>query len=137
MRLYPLGTVLIRQCVEATTVAGRAVPKGTIVHVDVMNMHRCADYFPEPEAYRPERFIEAAAAGNPDLHAGYLPFGLGPHNCIGWRFAMEEGVIMLVRLYQRYLFRLSETHHPGGVMNLRSSLTIAPKGGLWVKAVAR
>ena len=54
-----------------------------------------------------------------------------------FKMAMEEGVIMLIRMYQKFVFTLSDVNHPGGSLKLQMGLTISPKGGLWVKATAR
>lgn len=50
---------------------------------------------------------------------------------------MEEAVIVLIRLYQQFVIRLDESMHPGGKIELKMGLTVSPKNGLWVKAVAR
>ena len=89
LRLYPVAPIIPRECVESTTVAGLKIPKGTSVHVNVFEMHHNPEYFPNPDAFRPERFLEAAALGNPDLHLAYTPFGQGPRNCIGYEFTSE------------------------------------------------
>lgn len=40
-------------------------------------------------------------------------------------------------MYQKFVFRLDESMHPGGKVDLKMGITISPVGGLWGKAVAR
>jgi cytochrome P450 len=62
-------------------------------------MHRDARSFPEPEAFRPERFTADA----PALPRGaWMPFGTGPRVCIGQHFAMLEMTLLCAMLLQRY-----------------------------------
>jgi hypothetical protein len=54
-----------------------------------------------------------------------------------YRFALEEALVMLVNLYSKYTFRLSDYHHPGGDLHIRVRLTMAPEKGINVLAVPR
>lgn len=137
LRLYPIAPVVARMCNEATTVAGKALPKGAGVHINIWHLHHDAANFPEPEVFRPQRFIDAAAAGKPDLHPAYMPFGHGPRNCIAFRFAQEEAFVVFIRMYQRFVFRLDELLHPNGELKLKLGLTISPKDGLHMRAIRR
>lgn len=64
-------------------------------------------------------------------HPGaFMPFGLGPRNCVGFRFALLEMRIALVRIYQRWTFRLApQQERP---LQLRMGITLSPKHGVWV-----
>jgi cytochrome P450 len=134
LRLYPVAPVTLRQATETTEIGGFAVPKGTSVHINIRGIHYSGDLWPNPAAFQPERFII-----EPKLAASraFLPFGAGPHNCVGYRFAYEEGLIMLVQLYSRFVFRLSESVHPGGDLHLRTRITMAPEQGIVVTAEPR
>jgi cytochrome P450 len=81
LRLYPVVPITFREAGEVVQVGGYKVPKGTIMHVNVYGMHRSPDYWDDPSAFKPERFLD-----DPDLaHSrAYLPFGAGPHNCVGY-----------------------------------------------------
>ena len=61
--------------------------------------HRDARWFPEPGAFRPERWDEKPAAEIP-AHA-WFPFGAGPRACLGARFALVEAVLVLAAVARR------------------------------------
>ena len=93
LRLYPPAWTLSRRAREADVVAGREVPARTMVIVSPWLLHRRPDLWPDPLAFRPERFCDPAAG-----RVGYLPFGQGPRLCIGREFALGEMMIVLGRL---------------------------------------
>ena len=64
----------------------------------------------------------------------HTPFGAGPRMCVGWRFAMQEAKIALVRLYQHYTFELIDKESP---LKTEQRLTLSPKGGVFVKVLKR
>ena len=74
--------------------------------------------------------------GDEDLFEGdvtkyaHLPFGLGPRNCIGQRFAMEEIKLALIAIYRKYTFQLhSKTKLP---LPLKAGITLSPAEGVWM-----
>lgn len=84
LRLYPPGWVLGRRPVEPVEIAGVAVPAGTQVLLNFYGLHRDPRAYPEPGRFDPDRWLDP----DPELLRGnYLPFGLGPHACIGEEFA--------------------------------------------------
>lgn len=93
LRLYPPAWALSRRSHGADVIGGIAVPAGTLVIVSPWLAHRRSDSWPDPLAFRPERFLEAGAG-----RSSYLPFGLGPRLCIGREFALGEMLVVLSRL---------------------------------------
>jgi cytochrome P450 len=134
MRLFPVAPLAVRQASEDVQLGCYRIPKGTMTQVNIHGLHRSPQHWPEPSKYKPERFMD-----NPEMaqSRAYLPFGAGPHNCAGFRFALEEGIIMLVQLYAHHVFRLSEAHHPGGDLHLRVRALVSPEKGICVTAVPR
>ncbi|CAL1277726.1 unnamed protein product [Larinioides sclopetarius] len=64
------------------------IPKNSCINIPVYAMHRDPNYFPDPERFDPDRFTaEEKAKRDPFT---YIPFGAGPRNCIGMRFALLE-----------------------------------------------
>ncbi len=97
LRLYPPAWALSRRSHQPDVVGGREVPAGTLVIVSPWLLHRRSDAWPDPLAFRPERFLGAGAT-----RSGYLPFGQGPRLCIGREFALGEMVVVLSRLLTAY-----------------------------------
>ncbi|ETE57984.1 Cytochrome protein, partial [Ophiophagus hannah] len=101
-RLYPPGTRLDRICKKTVEIHGMTIPKGTVVMIPAYVLHRMPEYWPEPEEYRPERFSKENKK-NLDLYA-FLPFGVGPRNCIATRFTLLVVKVGLVVTMQRFRF---------------------------------
>ncbi|KAH9395143.1 hypothetical protein TYRP_005214 [Tyrophagus putrescentiae] len=79
---------------------------GTLVHVPSFAVHRNPAYYPEPEVFKPERFL----AENKHLlvpHT-YIPFGIGSRNCIGMRFAYQVLRLMLATILRQFKFTATE-----------------------------
>ncbi|KAL9984592.1 hypothetical protein ACROYT_G006904 [Oculina patagonica] len=85
-RIYPPGFVLQRDCNETCTIKGVTIPKGTSVTIPCYAIHHDPEIWPEPEKFDPERFTETKKAKRHPYT--FLPFGFGPHNCVGMRFAL-------------------------------------------------
>ncbi|XP_047999209.1 cytochrome P450 6B2-like [Leguminivora glycinivorella] len=106
MRLYPVLGVLAREVVEPYTLpSGLVLEKGMRVHLPVYHLHHNADLFPEPEKYRPERFMGEEKQNI--VPYTYMPFGEGPRICIGMRFARMQMFAGLVTLLKNYSLRLA------------------------------
>jgi len=131
LRLYPPAYVLSRQAIRDVDLAGYPVPAWGVVIVSPYTMHRRPDYFPDPERFDPDRFTPDAEARLP-RHA-YLPFGGGPHICIGNHFALMEGHLILVTLAQHATFEWPNGQRiiPEPLINLR------PKRGTMVRVRRR
>ena len=87
LRKWPPAVILDRVCTQPydMKVDGRTykMDVGDMLWIPVLGIHRDPKYYPDPERFDPERFKETNKAQiNP---AAFLPFGLGPRNCIGSR----------------------------------------------------
>nr|XP_061792471.1 cytochrome P450 3A30-like isoform X2 [Nerophis lumbriciformis] len=102
LRLYPIVQRLERVAKASIEVNGVVIPKGMTVVVPTWPLHRNDDLWPEPEKFKPERFSKENK-DSIDPYA-YLPFGAGPRNCIGMRFAMVSMKLAIVEILQRYNF---------------------------------
>ncbi|CAM9644378.1 unnamed protein product [Lampetra fluviatilis] len=111
LRMYPPTSRTDRVCKKTTVVNDLVIPKGMVVAAPLWVLHYDPQYWDEPEEFRPERFSkEAKEARDPYC---YLPFGHGPRNCIGMRFALMSVKIVVCRILQRYSFQAcSETTIP-------------------------
>jgi cytochrome P450 len=124
MRLYPPAYTIARRAEADTRIGGYDVPAGSEVVMWIYMTHHDARWYPDPWAFRPERFEPAAVAARPKL--AYLPFAAGARACIGKMFAMVEGQLVLATLAQRYRLELE----PGHVVVAEPSITLAPKHGM-------
>ncbi len=131
MRLYPPAWGIGREALADCEVGGYAVPPGMTVFISPWVLHRDPRYFDRPEEYRPERWGGDFARQLPRF--AYMPFGGGPRICIGNRFAMMEAVFVLATVAQRFHLEW-QSERP--VLPL-PSITLRPKGGIWVKLVPR
>uniref|UniRef100_F6SQM5 Cytochrome P450 3A n=1 Tax=Equus caballus TaxID=9796 RepID=F6SQM5_HORSE len=111
LRLFPIAVRLERVCKKDVEINGVFIPKGTVVMVPTFALHKHPEFWPEPEEFRPERFSkENKDSINPYI---YLPFGAGPRNCIGMRFALMNMKLALVRMLQNFSFKpCKETQIP-------------------------
>ena len=108
LRLYNPVLRMERQASEDYTLGstGIVIERGMIVGIPVWALHHDPQYYPEPYEFKPERFsIENLERIVPYT---YLPFGAGPRNCIGTRFALLETKIALIKVVSRYRFIKSD-----------------------------
>jgi cytochrome P450 len=135
MRLYPPVYGVGREAVRDSEIHGYRVPKGTTIFISQWVIHRDPRFYPEPQAFRPERWLGEAARSLPKF--AYLPFGGGPRLCIGNTFAMMEAVLILATLIGRFRFELE----PGEPVVPFPAITLRPRGGirmrLWERRAAR
>ncbi|XP_036604580.1 cytochrome P450 3A24-like [Trichosurus vulpecula] len=133
LRLFPLGGRLERVCEKTAEINGITIPKGTVVMVPLHVLHHDPEYWPEPEEFRPERFDrEGRKSIDPYV---FLPFGAGPRNCIGMRFAMLTMKTALVMLLQSFTLQpCKETPIP---LELDTKSFVKPKKPIILKLVPR
>lgn len=124
MRLYPPVHTFARAALADDSVAGRYVPKGSIVLISPWVLHRHRQLWHDPERFDPERFSPDKAAARPRF--SYLPFGGGRRICIGALFAMTEALMLLATLAQRYRLRLV----PGDPVEPQGLITLRPRGAM-------
>jgi cytochrome P450 len=126
LRLYPPAHSLAsRKALADDEICGYRISKGAVVSIFPWILHRHRRLWDDPERFDPERFSPERSAGRP-RHA-YLPFGGGPRICIGAAFAMEEAILILATLAQRYRLRLVPGHkvEPQGLITLRARYGMA------------
>jgi len=131
MRLYPPAWAIGREAVEDCEIGGYPVPAGTTILISPWVIHRDPIHFDEPMQFRPDRWNGDLARQLPRF--AYLPFGGGPRICIGNRFATMEAILILATVIQRFRLELQRERE---VVPF-PSITLRPKGGIWVKPIAR
>ena len=128
-RLYPATVQVNRECREDYDLNGIHIPAGTEIVIPLYALHHDPDAWQDPEKFDPERFRGPA---KDTRHAfQFLPFGAGPRNCIGMRFALLEIKIALIRILTEYKFVQSpETQVP---LIIQSGATLSAKDGVKVR----
>uniref|UniRef100_A0A0N5C223 Cytochrome P450 n=1 Tax=Strongyloides papillosus TaxID=174720 RepID=A0A0N5C223_STREA len=103
LRMYPPSGRINRMCVQKTTINGIDFEPGCLVSIPIFTMHYNEDVYPQPNIFDPERFSPEQKAGRDPLY--YIPFGYGPRNCIGMRYAYISMKVYLARLLLKYKFK--------------------------------
>ena len=124
MRLYPPVYSLARRAHEDTEIGGYRVKAGSEVVLWIYMTHRDPRWWPEPDAFRPERFTPEEEERRPKL--AYAPFGAGPRACIGKVFATVEARLLLATLAQRHRLELARSLP----VQAKPRITLVPKGGM-------
>ncbi|EAT46155.1 AAEL002638-PA [Aedes aegypti] len=139
MRIRPAAATLDRLCVRDYEVDDGqglkfTINKGTAVWIPTQGIHMDPMYYPNPERFDPERFNDENKATIDPMT--YLPFGVGPRNCIGSRFALMEIKAIVYYLLLHFSFEANrKTPIP---LELRKGFTIvAAEGEVWIDMKAR
>nr|XP_046234586.1 cytochrome P450 3A27-like [Scatophagus argus] len=133
LRLYPPAPRLERIAKQTVKIKGITIPKDMLVMTPVYALHRDPELWPQPEEFKPDRFSkENRQSINPYT---YLPFGLGPRNCLGMRFALVLVKLALVEVLQNYSFSVcEETEIP---LKMDPTGLVGPLNPIKLKLVAR
>lgn len=124
LRKYPPAWIGPRKSVASFEFEGHSVPANAYVNYCSWASHHLPDVFPEPEAFRPERFSPEARGSIPK--GAYIPFGGGSRTCIGMRFGQLEVRTIATMIASRFTLELPADF----AMAFRQMPTISPKDGL-------
>ncbi|MBN8220351.1 MAG: cytochrome P450 [Spirochaetes bacterium] len=125
LRLYPPAWTISREASVDTQVGGYDIAAGTTVVMSQWVMHRHPRYWPDANAFDPDRFLPENEATRPKF--AYFPFGGGPRQCIGDQFAWMEGVLILAVLLEKFTPQLTA---PGYEADIHPMITLRPRGGM-------
>lgn len=126
LRLFPSSPTVPRLVCKPTRLGRFDVPAGARVLLDVFGLHRNRRHWVDPERFDPLRFAPEQKAGR--SRWAHLPFGGGPHLCVGKQFAVQEAQLLLASIISRYDVRV----HPGYPVEDRATITLRPRHGLYV-----
>ncbi len=119
LRLRPVISIVIRRLTEPVEIGGYELPAGVSVTPSVYLVHRNPEIYPEPEAFRPERFLD-----NPPGTYTWIPFGGGVRRCLGASFAQFEMAVVLKELVKRRQIRPAD---PKPERIFRRAITETPR----------
>ncbi|XP_039276813.1 cytochrome P450 6j1 [Nilaparvata lugens] len=132
LRKHPPVARIDRVCTKAYKVpqTNITLQPGDSVSAPAIGFHYDPDYFPDPEKFDPERFApELKHERSPYV---FLPFGAGPRNCIGLRFALLSTKAAMAHLLKGYqLLPCEKTQVPYTFS--KSSMLLKPVDGIWLK----
>ncbi|MBR8835618.1 MAG: cytochrome P450 [Stigonema ocellatum SAG 48.90 = DSM 106950] len=123
LRIHPIALICTPRMVKDTVeIAGDKFTSGTVLVPCIYLAHRRVETYPEPENFKPERFINQKFSSHE-----YLPFGGGYRGCIGAAFSMYEMKLVLATIMSQFQLALADSHpvHP-----VRRGITIVPSGGV-------
>ncbi len=107
MRLYPPVYLILREPVKDLTLGTFQLKMGQMVMLCPWLLHRDERYFEDAETFNPDRFTADLLAIVPP--GTYIPFGEGPHQCIGRNFAVMEALLVLVTIAQKATPKLRDS----------------------------
>lgn len=131
LRLYPPAYLMARTSIAPITIGGFDFAASTTLISSQWVMHRDPRHFDDPEAFRPERWLEGLESRLPP--GAYYPFGDGPRRCIGQGFALLEAALVIACVAQRFRFRLV----PGHRVVPEPLITLRPRYGIRMVLHAR
>lgn len=135
LRKWPPGPGFERFCVKEFTfdLDGKSItiPKDHSVLIPNFSWHRDPNNFPDPEKFDPDRFNEENIV-NQNLNA-YAPFGLGPRNCIGSRFALMNLKTVLYNMLLSFSFEVTEKTPIPLTFKKTLAANFAVENGNWIR----
>src|SRR6185503_514944 len=131
MRLYPPGWIYGRVAERDEVLRGYRIKKGDMLGICPLVAQRLPESWPDPERFDPERF--AGEKTNSNRNFTYIPFGTGPHMCIGVHLAMAETQIVLAMMARRAKLVVERPQD----VRMLSKVTLQVAGGLPVKVELR
>ena len=129
LRLRPVVPLAGRRLSKELTADGLTLPPGTDVTPAIWLTHTRADLYPEPFAFKPERFLE----DGPDTYA-WIPFGGGVRRCLGASFAEFEMRVVLREVLTRCDLHKAD---PAPEKTGRRNITLSPRDGTPIIATSR
>jgi cytochrome P450 len=129
LRLRPIIPLVARRLQEPTEIGGHLLPAGVTVTPSIWLMHRRPDIYPNPDEFRPERFLEEPAGTYT-----WIPFGGGVRRCLGASFAMFEMKQVLAAIADNVWL---EPADPVPEKVARRAITFTPEKGARVVATFR
>jgi cytochrome P450 len=131
LRCYPVAWITQRVALEDVEIQGYSIPKDTLIFLSPWVVQHDARWYDEPDKFMPERWLKDKAEQPP--REVYIPFGGGPHICIGNGLAMMEVVLLMATLLQKFRIEVL----PGETGAIEMAGTLRPKNGLRARFMER
>lgn len=105
-------------------IAGFHIPKGTALAGSATVLHRDPRWWAKPDVYDPHHFDADQVKARPQT--AFIPFGTGPHQCVGMAMAYQNGLLLAALILQRYRIELQ----PGWTPKHKMTTSVTIKGGV-------
>ncbi|KAJ3645735.1 hypothetical protein Zmor_023371 [Zophobas morio] len=136
LRKWPTTVGTDRMCTKPYTLKPKIadekpvhLDQGTVIMLPVYGIHRDPQYYPEPERFDPERFSDENKSKITPYT--FFPFGLGPRNCIGSRFALLETKLLFYYTLSNFeIIPVEKTQIP--LRFNRKAITMSAEKGFWL-----
>jgi len=122
---------LIRESPTDATIDGHIIPATTQIGVPGWTMHRNADIYPEPQIYKPERWLTESPEELQRLRSVHFPFSYGPRACIGKNLAYNTIYLTMARL--AFLFDISAREPLPLEFHVKDHFAAGEKDGPYLK----
>lgn len=130
LRIYPVGMLTFPRITrEPVSVQGYEIPAETVVVGCIYLTHHREDLYPEPDLFKPERFLERQFSPYE-----YLPFGGGSRRCIGMALAQLEMKLVIIEILSHCQLQLTSK---SPAVPARRGVTLGPKGGIEAQVVSK
>ncbi|MGB3296205.1 MAG: cytochrome P450 [Phormidesmis sp.] len=104
LRIYPIAPITSpRIANQAVTLADHSFPADTILAPSIYLLHHREDLYPEPKAFRPERFLKRQFSPSE-----FIPFGGGNRRCLGYALAKLEINLVLATILTHHSLKLAD-----------------------------
>ena len=133
LRFYPPITDFVsREAAVDYEYNGMVIPKGTGITIAVYQLHHDPNHWEDPDTFIPDRFLKDKSLSS---SVAFQPFGAGPRNCVGLRFALMEAKMAIARLLKSYKLVLGPRTEIGDIECQFKPISMTPKKGVFVKVV--
>ncbi|CAL1685468.1 unnamed protein product [Lasius platythorax] len=106
LRIFPTIPIFSRQLKEDLKMGEFILPKGANIVMELMTLHRNEKYWPNPLVFDPDRFLPDKIGPYSNY---YMPFSMGPRNCIGMKYAMISTKVILATLIRTFVFKVDQS----------------------------
>ncbi len=127
LRLYPPGIGILRTALGAGELQGHWIPKGTHILLGTYFTQRHPAFWRHPDRFDPDHFLPEQVADRPKY--AYVPFGAGPHVCIGKNLALLESMMIMTAIVQRFKVEWVA----GQTVVVDPRFTLRPRDGIKVR----